>query len=107
MISQLTHGLTAGALAVILAVFLWPPISALGLLGALPPALLLGLGLRPGRRWGGWVAALMIPYVAVAAMNILAGPMPRGAAICLSVATAIAFVAGLAWTRSIGASLKA
>lgn len=93
-------------LAATTAVLLWPPQSPLGLAAALPVAAAFLAGFRPGRRWGGWIAALMIPYLTVAAMNILAGPMPRLPAIALGIATALAFVAGLGWTRSIGATLK-
>jgi hypothetical protein len=104
--ARLTQGVTIVCLAVLLGVLLWPPTTLVGMLGAVPPAVLLSLGIRPGRRWGGWVAALMIPYLAVATMNILAGPMPRLAAISFGGATTMAFVAGLGWTRSIGATLK-
>jgi len=100
------RGLTIACLLVSCAVLLWPPQSPVGIAAALPVAAASAAGLRPGRRWGGWVAALTIPYLAVAAMNILAGPMPRAPAIVLGIASALAFVAGLGWTRSIGATLK-
>jgi len=98
--------LTLTALLVMGAVLIWPPVSALAWAAALPLALLIVTGLRPARRWGGWVAVLMVPYVAVAAMNILAGPMPAPAAISLGVGTVAAFLGGLGWMRSIGATLK-
>ncbi|UCG72496.1 MAG: hypothetical protein JSV45_14830 [Chromatiales bacterium] len=100
------RGLTIACLLAALGVLLWPPRSPLGIVAAVPVTAVLAAGLRPGRRWGGWVAALMIPYLAVAAMNILAGPMPRAPAIVLGVATALGFIAGLGWTRSTGATLK-
>lgn len=100
------RGLAMACLAAAVAVLLWPPQSPLGLAAALPVAAALAAGLRPGRRWGGWVAALMIPYLTVAVMNILAGPMARVPAVALGTASALAFVAGLGWTRSIGATLK-
>lgn len=100
------RGVTLACLLATVAVLLWPPQSALASAAALPVAAALAAGLRPGRRWGGWVAALMIPYLTVAAMNILAGPMSRLPALVLGIASALAFVAGLGWTRSIGATLK-
>lgn len=100
------RGLAMACLITTIAVLLWPPQNPLGLAGALPVAAAVLAGLRPGRRWGGWIAALMIPYLTVAAMNILAGPMPRAPAVVLGIASALAFVAGLGWTRSIGATLK-
>jgi hypothetical protein len=48
----------------------------------------------------------MIPYLTVAAMNIVAGPMPAPAAISLGVGTVAAFLGGLGWMRSTGATLK-
>lgn len=89
-----------------LAVLLWPPVGALTFAAAVPVAVTLAFGIRPGTRWGGGVATLMIPYLAVAVMNILAGPMARPPAIALGIASALAFVAGLAWTRRIGATLR-
>ncbi|MGI9330264.1 MAG: hypothetical protein ACR2QB_06055 [Gammaproteobacteria bacterium] len=97
---------TLAALLGMMAVLVWPPVTVLAGAAALPLALLAALGLRPGRRWGGWVAVLMVPYVAVAAMNILAGPMPAAAAIGLGAGTVAAFLGGLGWMRSIGATLK-
>lgn len=100
------RALTLLCLAICAATLIWPPQSALGIASAIPVLALAIAGIRPGRRWGGWVAALMIPYLTVGAMNILAGPMPRLPAIALGASTAIAFVAGLGWIRSIGATLK-
>ncbi len=100
------RGVTLACLLATVVVLLWPPQSPLGIAAALPVAGALAFGLRPGRRWGGWVAALMIPYVTVAAMNILAGPMSRLPALVLGIASALAFITGLGWTRSIGATLK-
>jgi hypothetical protein len=97
---------TFGALLLMGAVMIWPPVTALSGAAAVPLALLLVAGLRPARRWGGWVAVLMIPYLTVAAMNIVAGPMPAPAAISLGVGTVAAFLGGLGWMRSTGATLK-
>lgn len=100
------RGLTLLCLATCAGALLWPPQSTLGTVSALPLLAAALAGLKPGRRWGGWVAALMIPYLTVGAMNILAGPMPRLPALALGIPAALAFIAGLGWTRSIGASLK-
>lgn len=100
------RALTLTCLAGCAASLLWPPAGGPGIAAAMPVAAALFAGFRPARRWGGWVAALMIPYLTVAVMNILAGPMSRTPAIALGVGSALAFVAGLAWMRSIGATLK-
>jgi hypothetical protein len=106
VIAGLARGITLTGLALSIAILLWPPATAEGAVGALPLAILLVAGIRPARRWGGWVAALMIPYLAVAAMNILAGPMSRAPAVAFGLATVLAFLAGLGWLRSTGATLK-
>ena len=97
---------TLAALLVMGAVMLWPPLTALAGAAAVPLALLIVTGLRPARRWGAWVAILMTPYLTVAAMNIVAGPMPGPAAISLGAGTVAAFLGGLGWMRSTGATLK-
>lgn len=93
-------------LAVLVALLLWPPLSPVGIAGSLAPAGLLLAGIRPPTRWGGWVAVLMIPYLAAAAMNVLAGPMPRGAALLFAGSTVIAGLGGLDWVRRSGHSLR-
>lgn len=100
------RGLALACLAICAATLLWPPASAIGFVAALPVIAALLAGFRPVRRWGGWIAALMIPYLTLAAMNMLAGPMARAPAIALGISSSLAFVAGLGWTRSIGATLK-
>ncbi|MDJ0928928.1 MAG: hypothetical protein QNJ73_14920 [Gammaproteobacteria bacterium] len=107
MSAAVVRGLILGSLIVIVAVLLWPPISPWGASGAVPVAGLAAAGLRPPKRWGGWVTVLMIPYLAVATMNIVAGPMPRSAAILFGSATVIAGLGGLDWLRRTGTSLRA
>lgn len=107
MSADTVRALILGGLIVILAVLLWPPISAWGVGGALPVAGLVAAGLRPARRWGGWVTVLMIPYLGVATMNILAGPMPGLPASLFGAATVVAGLGGLDWLRRTGASLRA
>jgi hypothetical protein len=100
------RGMTLACLITCAVALVWPPASALGLIAAIPLALVVLAGIRPGRRWGGWVAVVTIPYLAVGAMNIVAGPMAKVPSLGLGIGAALAFVLGLGWTRSIGATLK-
>lgn len=106
MPGQAARMIGMASLLTILAVLLWPPTGLVAVAACIPLCLLLLAGMRPGPRWGAWLALLMIPYLVLAAMNILAGPMGRGPAVGFGVATAIAFVAGVAWTRRLGVNLR-
>ncbi len=94
------------SLAVAVTVLIWPPIGLIGAIAAGLAGLLILLGLRPGRRWGGWVAVAMIPVFCAAVMNLLAGPMARLPALLLCLASIVACLGGLDWVRRTGGSLR-
>ena len=98
--------ITLASLALVFALILWPPTATWQVAGALPLAVLLLTGIRPGKRWGGWVAAWMIPYLSIGVMNLLAGPASPPVGLAMSVASALACLAALDWTRRMGFSLR-
>jgi len=102
----LARALALAGLLCCLAVTWWPPPAPAALVGGLPLALLVLLGLRPTRRWGGWVAVVAIPYLAIGVMNLLAGPAAPAAGFALSGGAVVMFFAGLDWTRRTGGSLR-
>lgn len=106
MSATVSRAVTLFSLAVILALILWPPVAAWQIAGSLPLAALLLAGIRPGPRWGGWVAAWMIPYLSIGVMNLLAGPATPPVGLAMSVGSALACLAALDWTRRMGFSLR-
>lgn len=105
-LARVSQALTLAALALMLALILWPPLKAWHWLAALPLAILFVSGLRPRPRWGGWVATLMIPYLGIGVMNLLAGPATPLVGLLLSIGSALACFAALYWTRCMGFSLR-
>jgi len=106
MKGTVSRGVTLASLALVLLLIVWPPVAAWQVAGSLPLAGLLLTGLKPGPRWGGWVAAWMIPYLSVGVMNLLAGPAPPPVGLAMSVGSALACLAALDWTRRMGYSLR-
>ena len=106
MSAALARAITLGGLLTMLAVLLWPPTTPHGLAGTVPIAILAIAGLKPARRWGGWVAVLMVPYLVIAGMNLMAGPMPWNWSMAFMAGTVVACLGGLDWIRRTGASLR-
>ncbi len=102
----LARTITLAGLVTMLAVLAWPPRTSHGMIGAVPIAILVLAGLKPGRRWGGWVAVAMVPYLVIAGMNLMAGPMPWNLSLAFMAAAVIACLSGLDWIRRTGASLR-
>lgn len=103
---SLSQVLTLFALGLLIALILWPPTRAWQLLGSVPLAAVFLAGLRPGPRWGGWVAVLMIPYLSIGIMNFLAGPAAPLVGLLMACGSALACLAALDWTRRMGFSLR-
>jgi len=98
--------ITLASLGLVFTLIIWPPVAAWQIAGSLPLAILLLTGLKPGPRWGGWVAAWMIPYLSVGVMNLLAGPASPPVGLAMSVGSTLACLAALDWTRRMGFSLR-
>lgn len=91
-----------GLVLLVLALMLDPPAGdsagpavrlAIGLLCAGPLLALLATSIRPGPRWGAWVAVVLVPYFALSlgAMLVVAGDRAYSAA--FPVLVALVFVA--------------
>lgn len=106
MSATVSRAVTLASLALVFALIVWPPAAGWQIAGALPLAALLLTGFRPGRRWGGWVAAWMIPYLSIGVMNLLAGPASPPVGLAMSIGSALACLAALDWTRRMGFSLR-
>ena len=106
MTARLSLLITAASLLVLLAGLLLPRPSTLSLLATLPVAILLFTALRPPRRWGGWVAVCMIPYVCVAVGELIADPSSRANSTLVAVSSVCAFLAAMDYVRRTGTSLR-
>ena len=106
MSATVSRAVTLVSLALVLALIVWPPTAGWQIAGALPLAALLLTGVKPGPRWGGWVAAWMIPYLSIGVMNLLAGPASPPVGLAMSIGSALACLAALDWTRRMGFSLR-
>ena len=101
-----TRWLTMASLAGIIALLLYPAPTAWTLTLSTPLAILLASGLRPPPKWGGWVAALIIPYFAGALGEAVAAPAAKAVYWAITVLTVITFLAALYFVRRTGVSLR-
>lgn len=69
----------------------------IGLACAAPLLALLAGSLRPGPRWGAWVAIVLVPYFALSVGAMLVAPGDRMAGAAFPALVALVFVAG-AWS---------
>ena len=98
--------LTLGGLILLIALILSPAPSGVRLIIAAPPVWLFVAGLKPPRRWGGWVAVTMIPYLCVALGEAIADP-DRSASYAVMVAcTLVIFFAAMDHVRKTRTSLR-
>jgi len=67
---------------------------AIGLLCAAPLLALLAASLRPGPRWGVWVAVVLVPYFALSVGAMLVASGNRGWSAAFPTLVALVFVAG-------------
>jgi len=75
------------------------PRLLIGLLCAAPLLLLLLARLRAVRRWGAWVAIVMIPYFALSVSAFLVAPGQRLEGSAFATLIAVVFFAGIAASR--------
>ncbi|MFQ5635316.1 MAG: DUF2069 domain-containing protein [Gammaproteobacteria bacterium] len=104
--AQLSRGLTLAGLAAIAALLLYPAPTAFTASASVPLIVLLAYGIRPPPKWGGWVAALIIPYFAGALGEAVASPDTRTVNWSMTVLTIVTFFAALDSVRRAGVSLR-
>jgi len=80
--------------------------SVWALLIIAPLIILLLSGLKPPRRWGGWAAVAMVPYLCVALGELIADPANRPTYSIIVGCTLIVFFAAMDFVRNTGTSLR-
>lgn len=93
-------------LATMVALLLYPAPTPLRIVLAVPLIVLLAVGLRAPHKWGGWVAAVLIPYFAGALGEAIAAPAGRGAYWAMTVATVVTFLSAFYLVRRSGVNLR-
>lgn len=97
------------ALAILLSMvgaLLLPSPSAFSMTVAVPLGLLFLTGIKPPYKWGGWVAAFMIPYFGVALGEFIANPASRITTGIITVGSIAAFFAAMDYVRRAGINLR-
>ncbi len=94
-----------GLLIMIAVLFLPRPTPWSGTI-AVPLIVLFVTGVRPPRKWGGWVAAAMVPYFCIALGEVIANPAGRFETGLLAACAMIIFFAVLDFSRRTGVSFR-
>ena len=112
MNAALTKRLTLVGLAILGAwLLIWPPAGAaattvvrlaIGLACAAPLLVLLLTGLGHSRKWGVWVAIVMIPYFALSVGAFLVAPTREPDGALFATLVAVLFFAGISASRQPG-----
>jgi len=98
--------LTMVGLAAIIGLLLYPAPTTWTATISIPLVILVVFGLRPPPKWGGWVAAVIIPYFAGALGEALASPNSSAPYWAITALTIVTFLAALYYVRSTGVSLR-
>lgn len=98
--------LTMAGLAAIVLLLLYPAPTSWSVTISVPLAVLIAAGIRPAPKWGGWVAALIIPYFAGALGEALASPAGRPVNWTITVLSIVTFLAAFYFVRRSGANLR-
>ena len=98
--------LTLAGLAGIIVLLLYPSPTAWTVILSAPLAIMFASGLRPPPKWGGWVAALIIPYFAGALGEADASPDAKLINWGITVLTITTFLTALYFVRRTGVSLR-
>jgi uncharacterized membrane protein len=101
-----TRWITLAGLVAMIALLLYPAPTTWTTSISIPLIIAVGFGLRPPPKWGGWVAALVIPYFAGALGEAYAAPDGRTANWIITVLTIVVFIAAFSYIRATGASLR-
>jgi len=101
-----SYWLVMAGLAGIVALLFYPIPTTWTAVISVPLLLLLVLGVRPPRKWGGWVAAMLIPYFAGALGEALASPDARTINWAITALTITTFLAAFILVRRTGVNLR-
>jgi len=101
-----TRWIALTGLIAIIILLLYPAPTPWTLSISLPLFIAAAFGLRPPPKWGGWVAALVIPYFAGALGEAFAVPEGRTANWIITALSIVVFIAAFGYVRAIGASLR-
>jgi len=101
-----TRWITLVGLVAMIALLLYPAPTPWTLSISVPLAIAAAFGLRPPPKWGGWVAALVVPYFAGALGEAFAVPDGRTANWIITALSLVVFFAAFGYVRAIGASLR-
>ncbi|NND37129.1 MAG: DUF2069 domain-containing protein [Gammaproteobacteria bacterium] len=98
--------ITMAGLATLVALLLYPTPTPLTIAFAAPLVALLAVGLRAPHKWGGWVAAVLIPYFAGALGEAIAAPDGRAVNWAITVVTVVTFLSAFYLVRRSGVNLR-
>ena len=102
----LSRGIAMAGLLVMIGALLLPVPTPWSGTIAIPLIALFLTGLKPPRKWGGWIAAAMVPYFSIALAEVIADPTGRLVTSLLAGGAMIVFFAALDFTRRTGVSLR-
>jgi len=101
-----TRWIALAGLIAMIALLLYPAPTTWTTSISLPLIVAAAFGLRPPPKWGGWVAALVIPYFAGALGEAYAAPDGRTTNWIITGLTIVVFIAAFGHVRATGTSLR-
>ncbi len=103
---KLSRSIALAGLLVMIAALLLPAPTPWSGTVAVPLIVLCATGFKPPQKWGGWVAAAMVPYFCISLGEVIANPAGRLEAILLASCAMIIFFAVLDFNRRTGVNLR-
>lgn len=101
-----SRGIALAGLLLMIGALLLPMPTPWSATVSVPLIVLCVTGLKPPRKWGGWVAAAMVPYFSISMGEMIANPASRFVTSLLTICAVIVFFAGLDIGRRTGVSLR-
>jgi hypothetical protein len=102
----LSRRITMAGLAALTAALLLPSPSAWTILLSVPVLTLFATGFKPPRKWGGWVAVLMTPYLCIAIGEAIADPTDRLSNMLVAGVSTLVFFTAMDVVRRSGVNLR-
>ena len=102
----ISRGIALAGLLIMIGALLLPKPSAWSGTVSVPLIILCLTGLKPPRKWGGWVAAAMVPYFCIALGELIANPASRLTTSLVAGGATIVFFAAIDIGRRTGISLR-